>query len=156
MPMLPSVIEDTAERVAAFEAALAAALSTRVVAPGFAPSSLRTAEELAAGVVNVTLRDEGDYGQGRGTTARGATTRLDLICHLQVASPANCSRSALASAVRAAELSLLEEVKAFCRSRPIPGIEVLLTEAAFSQQLEAPLGWAVITIELKPPVAATH
>ena len=156
MPMLPTVIENTGDRFAAFQAALTAALTTRQVFPGFMPSSARNQAELNAGVVNIVLRDEKDYGQGRGQTARSGTTGLTLICHLQVAQPDGCDRAALSNDVRAAELALLEEIKTFCRSNPVPGLEVLLTETQFSRQLEAPMGWLVMDIELRPPLAATH
>lgn len=156
MGMFAAEIHDTAARIAAFESALATALPTRTVAAGFAPSGNRTQAELQAGVVNVVLSYEDDYGRGLGRTAQGQATRVDLICHLQASTPAGCDQSTQSAAVRAAELALLAEIKAFCRSNPVPGLEVLLRETQFSRQLEAPMGWLVASIDLLPPVAATH
>lgn len=156
MGMLSIPVEDTAERLTAFETVLAAALPTRVVSPGFAPAGARSAADLAAGVVNVVAAQEGEYDQGLGGTAQNATTQVLLICHLQVDASDDCANPlSLAEVVRAAELALLAEIKTFCRT-PIDGMDVLLAEVQFSRQLEAPFGWLVATLEIRPPVASTH
>lgn len=156
MGMFTLPIDDTAARLAAFEASLVTALPTRVVEPGFTPAALRSADDLTAGVVNVVVASEQDYGRGFGSTAINQTTEVLLICHLQVDELANCaSRSALTTAVRTAELALLAEIKAFCRT-PIAGLEVLLQSVELSRQLEAPFGWLVATVEMRPPLASTN
>ncbi|MCB1788328.1 MAG: hypothetical protein KDJ33_18880 [Gammaproteobacteria bacterium] len=155
MGMFAEPVDDTAARVAAFEASLASVLSSRVVSPGFTPAGMRSTDDLQAGVVNVVLAREFDYGRAFGLTAIDAGTEVLLICHLQVDEDESCGRGELSTAVRAAELALLAEIKTFCRTK-IDGIEVLLNSVEFSRQLEAPMGWLVATVEMRPPAASTN
>lgn len=155
MSMLADPIDDTAERLAAFEAALPDALPDRIIDSGFTPAGLRSSAELAKGCINVVIAREYDYGEAFGLIASDGVTELLLICHLQVDELESCSRSALATAVRAAELALLAEIKSLCRT-PVAGQSLRLESCELSRQLEAPMGWLVATVTLRPPAASTN
>ncbi len=160
MAMFVTPIDDTAQRFDAFLAYLAAQLPARIVEGGFTPFTARAEADLAAGCVNLMLESETGYANQRDGSARDADTVLLLICHLKVdESACGSTQAEKAAAVRTAELALLAEFKAAFKAANqggVQGFSVRLNDTRFSRQLEAPLGWLVITLDLTPPAPSTH
>jgi len=160
MAMFATPVDDTAARFDAFAAYLAAQLPARIVEGGFTPYAQRSADDLLAGCINLVLEQEAGYANRRDGAVVDADTGLLLICHLKVDEAAcGTSQAEKAAAVRTAELALLAELKAAVKAANrggVQGFSAALRETRFSRQLEAPLGWLVIALDLVPPVQSTH
>lgn len=144
-----TVIERMDDRLDALAAALAAALPTRTVKRSLLHYTEHSAAELAAGVVTLVSAGEGDYNKGLGMVAREGVQRVVLIGHLKVA------EGAPGATVEAAELDLIEELKAWARL-PSPGMSLRLDSVQHSRQLENPYGWVVAYLDIGPPRASTY
>jgi hypothetical protein len=107
--------------------------------------------DLEKGVVMLVSDGEGDYKPTRAASAaakEGVHSFL-VIGHLKADDDAE------PQATEAAELDLIEEIKAFARI-PIPGLSLRLTRTQHSRQMEHPYGWVVAFLEARPPVENTH
>ena len=142
-------IERMDDRLDAVEASLASALSTRVISRALKHYTDQTDDDLTAGVVTIVSAGEGDYNKGLGMVAREGTQRILLIGHLSVAETTG------GKDIEAAELDLIEEIKAWVR-QPITGMSLRLDNVQHSRQLEHPYGWLVAYIDIGPPRATTH
>lgn len=150
MSMFTAPIEETEQRVAAFASALATDLSDRIVERGFVPFTERDANDLRHGVVNIVTAGEGNYANGRGMQVREGTTKIRLICHIDV------TETDPRLTLEQAELAFIEQIKQFFRQDNIPGMSVRLDNWIKSQLTEHPHGWAVVYAEIGPPRANTH
>lgn len=148
--MSVNAIERMDDRMDAIHAALVAALPTRVVKRSFFKHFSEHEEaELAAGVVMLISAGEGDYARGRGMIAREGVHKFLLIGHVK------SDDDSEPKATEAAELDLIEEIKAFVRV-PVPGMSLYLAQAQHSRQLEHPYGWVVANLDAGPPSQNTH
>lgn len=142
-------IERMDDRLDALQAALAAALPARVIKRSLLHYTDHEPAELAAGVVTIVSGGEGDYNKGLGMVAREGVQRVILVGHVQVA------EGAAGAVVEAAEIDLIEELKAWARA-PIAGMSLRLDSVQQSRQLENPYGWLVAYLDIGPPRATTH
>lgn len=142
-------IERMDDRLDAIAAALTTALSTRVIKRSLVHYTDHADADLAAGVVTLLSAGEGGYSNGLGMTAKEGTHKLLLIGHLQLA------ESADGEAIEAAEIDLIEEIKAFVRSG-VTGTSLRLENVIHSRQLERPYGWIVAYIDAGPPRRNTY
>lgn len=148
--MIPVAIERMDDRMDAIHTALVAALPLRVVKRSFFRHYTEHEEaELDAGVVMIISSGEGDYKRGRGMIAREGTHSFLLIGHLKVDDDSEPQTT------EAAELDLIEELKAFARL-PMPGMSLYLAQVQHSRQLEHPYGWVVAYLEASAPSQNTH
>lgn len=144
--MGPVVIDRMDERMTAVEAALKAALPTRVVKRSFLKHyDDHAAGEIERGVVMLISADEGGYNTAPGMQAKEGTHRMLLACHIKVA------ESGAQIDVEKAELKLAEEIKSFVR-QGVVGMHVALDRVIHSRQLEYPYGWVVAYLDVGRPV----
>lgn len=136
-------IERMDDRLAAIAAALTTALSTRTVKRGLYHYSDHSPADLTKGVVMLVSAGEGDYSKALGMAAKEGTHRIMLVGHLKVL------ESDTRQAIEAAELDLIEEIKAFVRSG-VAGTTLTLDRAEQSRQLEHPYGWVLAFIDAGP------
>lgn len=132
------------DRLGALEQALTPALPSRVVKRAFLDFRAHAEGELAAGVVMIVSAGERDYNAGLGMAAREGTHRVLLIGHMQVL------QTSTPDAIEAAELDLIEEIKAFV-GQGVTGMHVRLDSVEHSRQLEHPYGWMLANLDLGPP-----
>ena len=144
-----TVIERMDDRLDALEASLAAALPTRTIKRSLMHYTDHTDTELAAGVVMLVSGGEGDYNKGLGMVAREGVQRVLLVGHLKVA------EDAAGAVVEAAELDLIEEIKAWARTN-VPGMSLRLDSVQHSRQIENPYGWLVAYLDAGPPRSTTY
>lgn len=148
--MIANAIERMDDRMDAIHAALVAALPGRVVKRSFFKHFSEHEEaELAAGVVMLISAGEGEYARGRGMVAREGVHKFQLIGHVK------SDDDSEPQATEAAELDLIEEIKAFMRV-PVPGMSLYLAQVQHSRQLEHPYGWVVALLEAGAPNQNTH
>lgn len=148
--MIPAAIERMDERMDAIETSLIVALPTRVVKRSFFRHFSEHEEaDIEKGVVMLISSGEKDYKRGRGMIAKEGTHTFLLIGHVKV------DVDSEPQAAEAAELDLIEELKAFARL-PLPGISLYLQQVQHSRQLEHPYGWVVAYLEAGPPNQNTH
>ena len=145
----PVAVDSIPARIAAVQAALAAALPARRVTRDFLAIDRRQDTDLLAGVVTLIAAGEGGYAAGPGMSARHGVTHLVLACHLRVAD------DAAPSAVEDTENALIEEIKAFVRAG-VAGVTLTLDRVDQSRQIEHPYGWVVAHVQAGPPKASTH
>lgn len=124
-------------RLDAIAASLTAALPDRIVSRTLKHLSAQAASDLDRGIVMLVSAGEGDFVGPAGQPAFEGVQHIMLVVHLKVA------EGSPASDVEAAELSLIEEIKAWMRTG-IEGLWLAPTRIEHSRQLEAPYGWAVI------------
>lgn len=116
---------------------LEAALPGRLVTRRFLPLSMRSQEELAAGVVAVVALGEQDFANYRGREADLGTLQVVIVGQLQVA-------SGHPDEVEDAELELAAQIKAWLAgAMPEPVRQCIARGFRQSGQLEAPYGWVV-------------
>lgn len=148
-------VERMDDRLEALRTALAAAgspLENRVHKTSLAHYTAHSDAELAQGVLTAVSAGEKDYHEAPGMEAREGTQRVLLIGHLKKA------EIDPAADVEAEELDLIEEIKTFVREQRqrLTGISLRLDSVLHSRQLEAPYGWVVAYLDLRPPRATTH
>lgn len=146
---LPIPIDRMDARLDAIEAALTAALPTRLVSDTLQHYTERSDAELTQGVVTLVSADEKGYSQNLGMAARDGTQRILLIGHLRVA------EGTPRKAIQDQELDLIEELKAFIRAG-VPGMSLTLDSVIHSRQLDHPYGWVVAYIDAAPPRQTTY
>lgn len=144
-----TVIERMDARLDAIATSLASTLATRTIKRSLQHYTEHSAAELTAGVVTLISAGEGDYNKGLGMVAREGVQRIVLVGHLKV------TEGAAGVVVEAAELDLIEEIKAWARA-PRPGMSVRLDSVQHSRQLENPYGWLVAYLDIGPPRANTY
>lgn len=149
MAMGGTAIERMDDRLDAVAASLAIALPTRVIKRSLLHYTDHSPVDLAAGVVTLLSAGEGNYSKGLGMVAREGVQQMILIGHLKLA------ESAAGVDVEAAEIDLIEEIKAWARNR-IAGLSLRLDSVQHSRQLEKPYGWVVAFLDVGPPSANTH
>jgi len=134
------------DRLDAIETALVTALPTRPVKRSLLKHySDYSDQELADGVVILLSAGERDYNNKPGMIAKEGTHRIILIGYLKLNEKASQPQD-----VEAAELDLIEEIKAFVRAG-VSGTTLLLDNVQHSRQLEFPYGWVVAYIDAGPP-----
>lgn len=120
---------------------LAAALPARVITRDFQDFAARDSAELEQGIYTLMSRSEGSYQNYSGREAMDGAQRILLVGQIQL------GEDALPSAIEDAEFALVDEIKAFLRSRPAQLAQLYMTGFRQSQQLEAPYGWVSIDME---------
>lgn len=146
--MIPSRYpQDLGERLALVEASLGSALSaSRVFLPGqLRPITDFNDADLLRSVVQTAPTSEGDYLDAAApeSVAKNGILQLLVVGQLRVAE--NADRRNL----QAAELALVEELKAWTRSPPA-GVRLRLSRVDFSQLADFPHGWIVATVSVGP------
>lgn len=142
---LATPIERMDDRMDAIAQSLSGALSTRIIKRSLLPYTDHSAQEIAAGVVTVISAGEGNYNKGLGLVARDGHQSVLLIGHLKLA------EGEPGQAIEAAELDLIEEIKAWVRAPGIEGLSLRLDHVQHSRQLDNPFGWIVAALEAGPP-----
>ncbi len=143
--MITAPIRRMDDRMDAVAASLTAALTTRHVKRSWLKNyDEHTPQELADGVVMLISAGEGQYKDGPGMTALEGQHRMILVCHLKV------SETSQPQDVEAAELDLIEEIKAWARVG-VAGVGLSVVRVEHSRQLEHPYGWAVVYLDAGPP-----
>lgn len=130
-----------AERLAAMQAALAAAMPARVVGRDLKDFGDRAKPDIAAGVFTLISKGEGSYRNYNGREAMDGKHRMLLVGQIELA------EDAAPSAIEDAELAMVEDVKAFVRALPPTLCSVVMTGFQQSGQLEVPYGWVAIEME---------
>jgi len=139
-----AAIERMDERLDALAQALIPALPTHTIKRSLLDYRQHEEAELLSGVVTIVSAGERNYSNALGMAAREGTQRVLLVGHLQVA------QASAPADIEAAELDLIEEIKACVRSG-INGMSVRLDSVEHSRQLEHPYGWVVAHLDLGPP-----
>lgn len=142
-------IERMDDRLDAIEASLAAALPSRIVTRALKHYTEQSDADLTAGVVTIVSAGESGYNTGLGMAAREGVHRILLIGHLRVA------EDTTGADIEAAELDLIEEIKAWAR-QPVQGMSISLDNVQHSRQLEHPYGWIVAYVDAGPPRSTTY
>lgn len=127
----------------AMVASLAAAMPGRIVRRAFKPMSQINEADQRRGVVALVCQGEDGYANYRGREADLGRLEVLLLAQLRVDDKAE------ASAVEDAEFALAEEVKAWLAG-DLPVRQCLLKDLRQSGQLEAPYGWVVMKLEVRP------
>lgn len=149
MAMGGTAVDRMDTRLTAIATSLIAALPTRIIKRSLVHYTDHSASELTSGVVILLSVGEGDYNKGLGMAAREGVQKIILIGHLKVA------EDLAGEVIQAAEINLIEEIKAWSRQR-IPGMSLRLDSVQHSRQLENPYGWVVAYIDVTPPRATTY
>jgi|GEM_PF-3681876 len=101
-------------------------------------------DELTQGVIMLLVDSEGQYSDRMGMIGKDGVLRLIVVYHLRVA------EDDPASAVEDAEVTFIEEMKAFCRTG-VTGMSLLPQEFRFSQQRNHPYGFVAGMIHAVSP-----
>lgn len=134
---------DLTAAMEALAASLAAACPGRFVSRSFKPMSMRSAEELEAGVLAVAAGGEKNFANYRGREADLGTLKVLIFGQIKVA------ENAEPAALEDAEFALAEQIKAFLQSPLLPPLrQCLAREFAQSGQLEHPYGWVAFECEV--------
>jgi len=148
--MGPTALERMDDRMDAVEAALRAALTSRHISRSYQRHYGEfSAEQLQQGVVQLISSGESGYQTGLGMVAREGTHNMLLVCYLVL------DESSAPQETEAAELALIEEIKAFVRTG-VDGTHLVLDKALHSRQQEHPYGWVVAYIEARPTAESTY
>ena len=136
------------DRMIALKNALAAQYPARRVTRVFRPLEQIPDADLAAGVYSLVAGGEGEFTNVAGYSAKDGKQAIILVAQLKVA-PIN-NAEADGEAVEAAELAIVDEVKAFCNALPATLCQLDLTGWGGSRQMDAPYGWVAFDLEYRP------
>lgn len=128
-------------RMVALEAALAAAMPTRVVTRKLMDFAERPKADVAAGVFTLISKGESGYKNHNGREAMDGKHRILLVGQILL------SEDTDGEAVEDAEFAMEEEVKAFVRALPPTLCSLVMTGFQQSGQLDTPYGWVTINLE---------
>ena len=150
--MGPTTLTRVDDRMAAFREALAAALPGRVIKGVLLHHAEQKPEDLDAGVVMAISTGERSYHDGIGMVAKEGTQGVLLLVHIKVDDD---DAEPMKAAVEAAEFTVIEEIKWFLR-QGVAGMSLSLDRVEQSRQIDAPLAWVVMFVDMMPPRATTH
>ncbi len=136
-------IERIDDRLDAIEAALRSALPRRIVTRSLKHYDEHSPADLRTGVVTLVSAGESQYDGRLGMEATRGTLRILLVGHLKVEEESG------GVAIEAAELDLVEDIKAFVRGG-VTGMSLRLDNVQHSRQLEHPYGWLVAYVDVGP------
>jgi len=142
-------LERMDDRLDAIETSLIQVLQTRVISRDLKHYTEQTDADLTAGVVTIVSSGEKDYSKDLGMAARDGTQSVLLVGHLRIAEGMG------GKAVEAAELDLIEEIKAWMRAG-VTGMSLHLNNVQHSRQLDNPYGWIVAYVDAGPPSQTTY
>jgi hypothetical protein len=124
----------------AIKAALAAKYPARVVTRDLLDFAQRAEADLTAGIYTVVSKDENDYTHTLGREASDGKHQIGLLCQIKVA------EGLPPSAAEDAEGVMIDEIKAFLRSRTLLTNTLRATGFRQSRQLESPYGWVAFDL----------
>lgn len=126
----------------AMQAAIAAALPTRIVQRDLIDPAQVPAADLEKGVVCLLSQGGGQFANYLGREGELGRMRVAAVGYLLLAEDTN------PAAIERAELQLLQELLDWTGNTGVPGLTALPQEFRQSQQLEHPYGWLMLGLEV--------
>ena len=136
-------MSEIGDRMALIAAELAAKYPARKVRRAFVDFAELGDTELAAGVYTLLSAGEEDFTNIAGYVAQDGAQSIMLLGQVKLADDAS------GEAVEEAELTLVDEVKAFCREIPATLCLLSLLKWRQSMQVERPYGWIACDLGYK-------
>ncbi len=131
-------------RMNSIKSAMAAQFPARIVTRDLVNPNDMPAGDLAAGVYTLLSRGESSYTNLAGYEAQDGHQDIILFGDLKLAETVKPSE------IEDAELTMLAEVKAFCRALPEVLCQISLIEFIQSGQIYHPYGWIVCRLRYLP------
>jgi hypothetical protein len=134
-------MSEIGDRMAAIKTALATALPARVITRDLMDFSQRDAADLTKGIYTLVSGGENGYQNLLMRQAMDGQAKMLLVGQIAL------DESAMPSDTENAELTMVDEIKAFLRTLPPALCRLQVTSFRQSQQLEHPYGWVAFDLQ---------
>lgn len=137
-------MSDLGDRMELIKTTLAAKYVDRVVTRDFLPMENRKDADLVKGIYTILSRDEGNYQNYNGREGMDGSQQIKIVGQFVLP---EATVKDTPSAIENAEFVMVDEIKAFLRTRPAPLAQLFMRRFFQSMQLDAPYGWISVDLE---------